>query len=68
MSTAAPTRRFPVLAETAIVAPPSARPDNWAGQAKAEPSNLVVNLPRRRKFLISKLGQMKLGNPGTQFI
>ena len=34
----------------------------------AEPSTLVVNLPRRRKSLISKLGQMKLGNPGTPFI
>ena len=62
----APTQGVSVLAETAIVVRPSARPDNWAGQA--EPSTLVVNLPRRRKSLISELGQMKLGNPGTPFI
>ena len=63
---AAPTRGVPVLEETAMVVRPRVRPDNCAG--RAEPSTLVVNLPRRRKSLISKLGQMKLGNPGTPFI
>ena len=64
--TGMPCRQDPPLGLTDVVVRPRARPDNWAG--RAEPSTLVVNLPRRRKSLISKLGQMKLGNPGTPFI
>ena len=64
--TGMPCRQDPPLDLTDVVVRPRARPDNWAG--RAEPSTLVVNLPRRRKSLISKLGQMKLGNPGTPFI
>ena len=63
---AAPTRGVTVLEETAMVVRPRAGPANWVG--RAEPSTLFVNLPSRRKSLISKLGQMKLGNPGKPFI